>query len=475
MMQENNHPIDRLNGKAKKLLRRVLRKGGKMDRISAFLIPKPQDDLGAPEQQASSTILFGAWMVALVFGVLGLWSMIAPLDSAAIAPGKVVVNSNRKTISHYEGGIVDAILVRNGDIVEKDAPLLRLREVQAKAQVDLLDTQLLNNLIIESRLIAERDGAKEMALPVTITQRQYEPAVAEIIRNQQSIFTSRTENVHGQLDVLKTQISKHEQEIRGLEMQERAMSDQIAFLNEEIGVVEELLKSGNAARPRLLALKREASELIGRRGEYMSMKAKAHESISETKLTMLNTQSEYMNRVLQELKETQQALSETRERMTASSDVLDRIIIRAPERGIVNDLQAHTVDGVIRPGDKILDIIPLDDKLIVEAKVSPLDIDVVRTDLPARVRLTAFKTRQLPALDGKVIFVSADQFNDERTGESYFLSRVEIAASELEGLSNIELYPGMPAEALIVTGSRSFMAYLMEPITDSFNHSFRQQ
>lgn len=471
----SQHPIDRLHNKAKDGLRLALRKGAKLDKVNQFLIPASEDKLGAPEQQARSTILFGAWMVALVFGVFGLWAILAPLDSAAIAPGKVVVDTNRKTISHYEGGIVEEIMVHNGQFVEKDAPLLRLREVQAKAQVDLLDTQMINNLAIEARLIAERDHAEEVSFPKEITERQDVPVVAELVRNQESIFKSRTGNIRGRLDVLQTQITKHEQEITGLEMQEQAMTDQIAFLEEEIKVVEKLLKSGNAAKPRLLALKRQASELLGRRGEYMAQKAKAHESISETKLTMLNTESEYMNAVLQELKETQQALAEVRERMTASSDVLDRVLIRAPERGIVNDMQVHTVDGVVKPGEKILDIIPADDKLIVEAKVSPLDIDVVRTGLLARVRLTAFKTRQVPPLEGEVTFVSADQLTDPRTGESYFLSRVEIAASELEGVKDVKLYPGMPADALIVTGSRSFMGYLIEPITQSFDHSFRQQ
>lgn len=470
-----SHPIDRFHARTKQGLRTALRKSVHMDRITTFLLPPPQDDMGGPEQQARSTILFGAWMVALVFGVFGLWAMLAPLDSAAIAPGKVVVDTNRKTISHLEGGIVDKILVSDGMIVEKGTPLIQLREVQARAQVEVLNSQLINNLAIEARLLAERDGQEAITFPEKVLAVRDEPDMAEILRNQESIFKSRTANYRGQLDVLKTRITKNEKEISGLEAQEKSATSQISFLQEEIISVSKLMKTGNAAKPRLLALKREAAELEGRKGEYLSQKAAAEESISETRFTMLNTQSEYMNKVLEELKETQQALAELREKMTASSDVLDRVVIRAPERGIVNDLLAHTVNGVIKPGDKILDIIPLDDKLIVEAKVSPLDIDVVRVDLPARVRLTAFKTRTMPTLEGKVIFVSADQFSDPRTGESYFTARVEIDAKELETVKHVKLYPGMPAEALIVTGSRTFMGYLMDPIRESFNHSFRQQ
>lgn len=466
---------DRLYLLGKKYLCRLLRQSIWIDKMNRFLIPMPDDVLSTPEAQARNAILFGVWLIALVFGVLLIWSILAPLNSAAIAPGKIVVDSNRKTISHYEGGIVEEILVSDGMVVEKNTPLLRLREVHAKAQVELLHSQLWNNLAIEARLIAERDDKEDIAFPDEIISRKENPEIRAIIDNQQSIFKSRTETLNGQLDILKTQIVKYEQEIEGLNAQQQATNRQINFLNEESKVVEQLLESGNAARPRLLGLKREAAEMVGRRGEYLSLKSKAQESISETRFSILKTQSEYRNGVLEELKETQQALSEVREKIASSADILERIVIRAPQRGIVNDLLAHTIDGVIKPGEKILDIVPLGDKMIVEARVSPLDIDVVRTDLPARVRLTAFKARKVPVLEGKVIFVSADQFNDQRTGESYFLARVEIDATELKSMQGVELYPGMPAEALIVTGSRSFMAYVMEPITDSFQHAFRQQ
>lgn len=469
------HPIDRLHARIKRGMKKALRKGGMLDRVTSFLIPPSTDDLGAPEQHARSAILFGAWMVLLVFGVFGLWSVLAPLDSAAIAPGHVVVDSNRKTISHYEGGIAEAIMVNDGQIVEEGEPLLRLRGIQARAQVDLLKTQFINSLAIEARLLAERDEQDAVFFPENLAEYADESTADEIVAGQKSIFKSRTENVRGQLDVLETRIAQHQQEIRGLDMQQKAMTEQIAFLNEEIDVVAKLLEDGNASRPRLLALKREAAELVGRRGEYMAMKAKAQESIAETQISILNTKSEYMNKVLEELKETQQFLAETREKMTASSDVLTRVVIRAPERGIVNDLVVHTVGGVIKPGEKILDLIPLDDKLIIEARVAPQDIDVVRKSLPARVRLTAFKVREVPVLDGTVIHVSADQMVDERSGESYFLSRIEIDRKELQKLSKVELYPGMPAEALILTGSHSFMSYLFEPITNSFRRAFRQE
>ena len=222
--------------------RGLLRKVRYIDKVTAFLIPSQQDALGAPEHHARKVILFGFWMAVLVFGVFGLWSVLAPLDSAAIAPGQVVVDSNRKTITHLEGGIVEAILVSDGQIVEKNAPMIRLREIQARAQVDMLRTQFLNSLAIEARLIAERDGGKAPKFPEEMAEYGTADAITAIKAGQISIFNSRTKNIHGQVEMLEARIAQHKQEIRGLEMQEKAMSKQITLLEEEIVMVEKLVE-----------------------------------------------------------------------------------------------------------------------------------------------------------------------------------------------------------------------------------------
>lgn len=510
--------IDRFHNRFKSTLIAVARKGLVLDKITAMLMPpKPQDELGDPAHIARTPILFGVWMVVLVFGVFGLWSVIARIDSAAIAPGKVILDENRKSISHLEGGIVETIHKRVGDQVKRGDPLITLTEVRARAQVDLLQNQFHNTLAIEARLLAERDKKDSIVFPdvllklaASLPERQskvkeIEEAikntenrtmdeiqklndefaraqadlqaaqnVREIIDNQQRIFDTRTENLRGQLDILETRISKHEQEIRGLDMQVDSMGSQIQLLSEEIAVVDKLVKEGNATRPRLLSLQRQRAELQGRQGEYISLRAKAHESIDETKLSMLNTESEYMNKVVEELKQAQQQISELNEKITASTDVLDRVVIRAPVDGIINDLAVYTRGGVVKPGEKILDIIPISGEMTVEARVSPQDIDVVHDGLDARVRLTAFKARQVPPVKGKVTFVSGDQFTDERTGQGYFIARIKIDAKELSALKGVALSPGMPADVLIITGSRTFLAYMMDPITQSFQHSFRQ-
>lgn len=509
--------IDTYHTRFKNMLRSAVRKSVILDKITATLMPpKPEDELSDPAYIARTPIICGLWLTIIVFGVFGLWSALARIDSAAIAPGKVILDENRKTISHLEGGIVDSIHTSVGSHVKRNDPLVTLKEVRARAQVDLLQNQLDNNLAIEARLVAERDKSDSVTFPKQMiaqaelvpeieselegivaaleeenletekllaleaeqarvkTRLQNARNIKEILVNQRSIFESRTQNIRGQLDILETRISKHEQEMKGLQMQADSMSSQIRLLTEEIGVVEKLVEEGNATRPRLLQLKRQRAELQGRQGEYVSLKAKALESIDETRLSMLNTESEYMNKVVEELKQAQQLISETTEKIVASADVLDRVTIRAPVDGIVNNLAVYTEGGVVRPGETILEIIPLSNEMTVEARVSPQDIDVVQEGLDARVRLTAFKARQVPPVYGKVTFVSGDQFTDERTGESYFLTRIKIDQDELQQLQNVELSPGMPADVLIITGSRSPLAYLMDPITQSFSHSFLQ-
>lgn len=510
--------IDRFHNGFKALLRKAVRRSVVLDAITRNLMPpQPADELGDPAYIARTPIIFGLWLVILVFGVFGLWSVLARIDSAAIAPGRVILDQNRKTISHLEGGIIDTIHTRVGAHVKTGDALLTLKEIRARAQVDLLQTQLDNSLAIEARLVAERDGKDTITFPDALLQQAESVPVVEaelaevagkleaeslagaerlklqeqqtallarlanarnveeILDNQRSIFKSRTENVRGQLDILQTRVAKSEQEIRGFQMQADSMDSQIRLLSEEIAVVAQLVEQGNATRPRLLQLKRQRAELQGRQGEYLALKAKAMESIDEAKLNMLNTESEYMNKVVEELKQAQQTVSETGEKITASADVLDRVVIRAPVDGIVNDMTVFTEGGVVKPGEKIMDIVPLSDEMTVEARVNPQDIDVVHNGLDARVRLTAFKARQVPPVMGEVTFVSGDQFTDERTGESYFVARIKIDESALKELENVELSPGMPADVLIITGSRTFFAYLMDPITQSFDHSFLQQ
>jgi HlyD family type I secretion membrane fusion protein len=450
-----------------------------LDRFNCWMAPKPDStadlDVSSPEYLVRRPILIGGWMFILIFGFLGLWSALAPLASAAIAPGKVILSGSKKTIQHLEGGVVDEIMVREGQTVLAGQPLIRLNETAARARLDLFRNQYQAALATEARLTAERDGAESITFPKALAEQDPTPAtLREILISQERLFDSRRASINGQVKVLEQKKRQFDDEIAGLEAQIRAATEQINLLDEEIAAVRKLLKQGNAQKPRLLALQRQQAELTGDRGDYRARISRAQQAIAETELQMINLRNEFANQVATEMRETVDKIADLQERLKASNDVIDRIIIEAPLSGVVTALQAHTVGGVIRPGEPIMDIVPIDE-LVVEAQVSPQDIDVVRPGLEARVMLSAYTTRNVPPVDGEVIHVSPDRFEDERSGMPYFAARVRLDEEALAEYENIELTPGMPAEALIVTGSRSVLSYLMTPITDSFRKAFREQ
>jgi HlyD family type I secretion membrane fusion protein len=329
---------------------------------------------------------------------------------------------------------------------------------------------------VEARLLAERDGAAAITFPPTLTSITTQDADArQNIDAQTRLFSSRRDTLNGQIDVLNQKIRQSEEEIRGYEQQRAAISRQLALLREEITTVRVLVEKGNATRPRLLALERQAADLEGDRGQLQAEAARATQTINEAKITILNTRSDFLNKVLAELKEVQLQLSTLEEQSRASADVIRRIETKSPIAGTVTGLRVHTIGGVIKSGETMMSIIPSDDKLIIEVRVNPQDSDVVHEGLRARVRLTAYSTRYIPALQGRVMTVSADRFDDTATGQSYFLARIEIPPDEVAAVKDIRLSAGMPAEALIVTGKRSLLSYLLEPFTRSFGRAFREQ
>lgn len=446
------------------------------DLLSERVAPRIKDGNITPEGMARGPILFGVSLIFIMLGIFGLWSAVAPIDSAAIAAGRVILDSNKKTIDHLEGGIVDEILVHEGMVVKAGDVLIRMDDTAPRARLDLYKGQHVAALATEARLLAERDNKDEVEFPKELlTEKDNDPDVAANVDSQRRLFDARREAVNGKIDVLNQKIHQTEEEINGLGEQIKSADQQMSLLKEEIGDVRHLFKQGNASKQRLLALERTFADIQGEKGERQAMISRAHQTINEAKIEMYNIKTEFLNEVVAELKETQGQLSDLEEQLRAAEDVVRRIEIRAPIGGEVTSLNIHTIGGVVAPGQPIMDIVPSEDKLIVEARIQPQDIDVVRKGLKARVRLTAYKTRNVPPVEGEVVTVSADRIDDERTGESYFNARVAISEEQLEKLEGVELSPGMPAEVLIVTGSRTLVAYLMSPIRDSFNRAFREQ
>lgn len=447
-----------------------------IDRLATRIIPYDPNNQSSPEQRARPTILIGLLVMFLLFGVVGLWAALVPLASGAIAPGKVVLDSNRKEIQHLEGGIVKEILVKEGDQVAAGQVLLRMDNTGAQARSDLIRGQYLTARATEARLLAERDNRDTLTFPTELTSIEAsDTQVREILDTQRRLFATRRDAVKGQVDVLGQKIAQSDQEIRGYREQVTAANSQINLLGEEISVVQGLLAKGNALKPRLLALQRNQAEMLGQRGQAQAMISRANQTINEAKIAILNQKNDYINTANTELKEVQTQLSDLSEQGLAATDVVRRIEIKAPLAGTVTGLAVYTVGGVVQPGQVLMTLVPEGDKLIVEARISPTDIDVVTNGLKAQVRLTAFHVRTLRPVEGTVVNVSADRFDDERTGEAYYTARVEIPQSELKDAGDLKLTPGMPAEVLVVTGSRTMLSYLVRPIRESFGHAFHEQ
>ncbi|MDB2414935.1 HlyD family type I secretion periplasmic adaptor subunit [Rickettsiales bacterium] len=421
-------------------------------------------------------VIWGIIITIIVTIFFGIWAGFAQLDSAAIASGSVVLSSNRKTVQHLEGGIIEDIMVKDGDEVIIGQPLIYLNSTSANAQQKLLLGQLRSTKATESRLLAERDGGKKVIFSHPLLQNHSDPVVKEIIQSQTKLFETKQASLVSQIDILQERIMQYNEQIKGLKAQGVQVSKQIELIKEEIGTVSILLKKGFEQKPRLLALQRKEAELKSEAAKYYSEIATIKGSISETQMQIVSVQVEYLKETMLELKEVQQQISDLQEKLQASGDILERTVITAQQSGKITGLKFHTRGGVITPGTPILDIVPQDDRLIIEAQVKPQDIDVVHEGLPAKVMLSAYKSRFVPRLAGKVTQVSADRFNNENTGEAFYLARIEINDGEIEKLStNVELYPGMPAEIFITTGEGTFLQYLASPIIDSFRRAFKEE
>jgi len=421
------------------------------------------------------SITLGVFVIIAFFGVFGVWAAIAPLSTAAIAMGEVAVESKRKTVQHLEGGIVAEILVKDGDKVQAGQVLVRLDQVQPRAVLAVQEGRQLAARTLEARLIAERDGARKIAFPPDIVARKNETEVRTLMDGQRRIFEVRRKSLRNQIAILRKRDAQVAEEIRGMEAQIRSDEDQLALIFDEMAGVQTLVDKGLMPRPRLLALQRRAAEIQGSRGRAVAAIARAKQSIGETQLKIEELRTSGINDVVKELREVQAELFDLAERVNAARDVLRRTTIVAPIAGTVVGQRIATTGGVIAPGEHLLDIVPSLDELIIEAKVNPVDIDVVTAGLDAEVRFTAFSQRNLAPAIGKVVSVSADRLIDEVTKAPYFQARVVLNEDLDEKLHGASLLPGMQAEVMIVTGKRTALSYFFKPVTDSFNRAFREQ
>lgn len=421
------------------------------------------------------TLIAAGALAALVgFGGFGGWAALAPLASAAIAPGTVTVDGNRKTVQHLDGGIIAEILVREGDRVAAGQPVMRLDDLETRSTIALLDGQVWALAAQEARLAAERDGRADVTFPAELTALTGERAVAEILAGQQRIFASRRTSLDSRAEVIRQRIAQQQAQIAALDAQRAAGRGQLALIAEEVIGVEAMVRQGLERKPRLLALQRQQVELEGQQGDLANRMAQAREAIAQAELEILSLRDDRQSEIATELRDVQVRLAEAREKRAAAAVRQGRRDVVAPVAGVVMKLRHFAPGAVVTPGGDILDLVPQDEPLVIDAHVSPTDIDVVRAGLPAKVVLSAFKSRTTPQLAGRVTRVSADALTDERTGTAYYRAQVEVDAGELAALDGVHLQPGMPAETLILTGERTLLRYLLQPIEDSFRRAFRE-
>ena len=418
----------------------------------------------------------GLVIVLSIFGGLGAWSALAPLSSAALAPGVITVENYRKTVQHLEGGIVKSILVRDGENVVKDQPLIILENTQPRALLEVLRGQYIVSLAKEARLLAQQNGLEEIRYPAELQEYENDKRTRDAMLMQSQTFLVRKQAYEGEINLYKGQIEQLRAKGVGLRAQKSSRDRVVSSLQSELQDFRDLLQKGYAEKQKVREFERNLAEREGEQGELMSNLAATELEISETKLKILQLQKEFQREVAKELSEVQSELFELRERLQSLQDTVQRTEIKAPEAGMVLGLQVHTLGAVIPPGGKILDIVPQNEELIVEAQVSPMDIDRVSVGQMAEIRFSAFKSRSVPKIEGKLIEVSADRLVDEKSENknSYYLARVEITPQGLEDVvkSDLKLLPGMPAEVLINTGERTLLEYLIDPFSNLVARSF---
>ncbi|MEY4640701.1 MAG: hypothetical protein RLZZ227_695 [Pseudomonadota bacterium] len=415
----------------------------------------------------------GLTIAVLVFGFFGLWSAFVPLGEAALASGYIGVSSYNQVVQHLEGGIVKEFRAQNGDVVQAGDVILVLDATQQEAMLEISRARLLALSAKEARLMAERDNLAAVTYPESLRATDAPQGAIEITSQEQQ-FRTRKASQEGALAVLEQRISQLESRVTGLRAMRDSKNTLATSFNDELVDVRQLLEQGFENKQRLRELERNHALLTGEAADLTANIASAEIQIGETRLQMLQLQNEFQAQVAAELAETQSAMKDTSERVAALGDVVSRTEVRAPVDGVVTGLQFHTVGGVISPGTPIAQIVPQSEDLIIEAQVRVNDIDRVAKGQEATIRLPAFSSKTVPTLYGTVLSLSADAMVDEATRQPYYQARVAITPESLADLENLVLVPGMPAEVLIKTGSRTFLQYLMKPLSNSIARGIKE-
>ncbi len=416
-------------------------------------------------------VLSGGLIIVAGASALGAWGALAPLTGAIVAPAVVKVDLNRKVVQHQEGGIVREIFVRDGDHVKAGQELIRLDDVRIDAQLDLLRTQLEAERAKAARLEAERAYAAKPRFPLTLARRKSDPKVAELLAKESNLFRARREALETQIAVLRRQIGETTAEEKALSAQLAAEERALGLQRQELAANQRLLEQGYVQKTRILTLQRAVAEYEARFGEHQAQAAQARQRATELELRILSLRNQYAQQAADELKDTTARLFDLEERIRPSRDASERQRITAPISGEIVGLRVFTAGSVIGPRDVLMEIVPAKRTLIVEARIRPEDINHVRRGSPAEIRLTAYKSRTTPLVNGTVSYVSGDRLVDADSHAAYYAVHIEVDRGSLHELV---MQAGMPAEVYIRTDSRTVVDYLLAPITQSLRRAMRE-
>jgi len=426
-------------------------------------VPRPDADYHAPLRR-------GLWIMLLGFGGFLAFAVLAPLDEGIPAPGVVSVESHRKRIAHLNGGLVEQIMVREGQRVKAGEALVVLNEAQTRSAMSATESQWQTVLATLARLRAERNAASVVSFPPELQALRATPEVAALMRAQESLFQSRRGALAGELRIIRESVRGLEMQLASLEQLKVGRETQVGLFNEQLATFRKLRSEGFVSRNNLLELERQQAELHSRQSEDLSNIASLNARLVEFRMRETQRGIEYRREVENQMVEAQRDYATLDERLKGQRDTFSRLVLRAPVAGLVVDLTVHTVGGVLKPGEALMDIVPEGDALVVEARVAPQYIDRVTPGLPADVHFDAYSSRAFqPVIGGKVEVVSADVLTDPRSGASYYNMRVSVAPQELKSLGTLQLQPGMQTTVMVKTGERTLLVYLLRPLLRRFN------
>ncbi|MBF0255731.1 MAG: HlyD family type I secretion periplasmic adaptor subunit [Gammaproteobacteria bacterium] len=443
------------------------------DKVAGEDIEEPS----APDSNDRKYRRAGNLVLLIMLGGLALWAFTAPIDSAVLATGQVKVESNRKTVQHLEGGLVSEIAVKDGDFVQKGQLLLKIDDVQHRVQLDIVRWQYYNEQTKLARLEAERDGLDRIEFP-EVEDKAFEQSELDDLRQQETrLFAFRKKSMQGEIDVLENRIEQLGQQIEGLEAVSQIKQGRIELSSNEIAEWQSLYDRQLADKQQLRQIEHQKLSLEGEVAQHKADIARLKIQIGEAKSQILLIKQQFLTDVLGQLRESLAALADFRVRMISLSDRVERTTMTAPDSGLVVGMDIHTLGAVISPGTPIMHIVPQSQEFVVDARIETTQIDRVFPNQPADIRFSAFDMNDIPVIEGKVQRVSADSLVDEHTGAPYYEVKVLVTEKGLEQMKEykLELMSGMPAEVMIKAGARTFVQYLVQPISNMFARAFKEE